>query len=104
MLESATSTRMGEDPAPIESQSDSSLTNTWPKGKNMKCLVMLVVGSLVVACGSRGKSPSYAAQGERRLQLGGAVNRHSVEHSRHSARLMLAPEQTSAQRNVDGTY
>jgi len=72
----------------------------------MKYLAILIVGSLAVACGSRGKGPSYAAQGERMIQLGAADNRDSVEHSRLSARLILAPQQTVAGRNaqhhVDG--
>jgi hypothetical protein len=64
----------------------------------MKYLAIFIVGSLAMACGSRGKSPSYAAQGERRIQLGGADNRYSVEHSKQSARLIPAPQQTVALR------
>lgn len=74
----------------------------------MKYLPLLVVSSLLVACGSRGKSPSYAAQGERLIQLSGADNRYSVAHSRQSARLILAPQQTLARHNgqsrVDGAF
>jgi hypothetical protein len=64
----------------------------------MKYLAIVIVGSLAMACGSRGKSPSYAARGERRIQLGGADNRYSVEHSKQSAQLIPAPQQTAAQR------
>ena len=74
----------------------------------MKYLTLIIAGSLTVACGSRGKSPSYAAQGERMIQLGGADNRYSVEHSKLSARLMPAARQTfarpSEQSHVDGAY
>jgi hypothetical protein len=67
----------------------------------MKYVTIFIVGSLAVACGSRGKSPSYAAQGERMIQLGGADDRHSIEHSRFSARLILAPQQTRAAQRAE---
>jgi hypothetical protein len=62
----------------------------------MKYLAILVVGSLAVACGGKGgKSPSYAAQGERRTELGRNDNRSLDEHSRLGAGLNAAPQQTA---------
>jgi hypothetical protein len=68
----------------------------------VKYLAILVVVSLAAACGGHGgKSRSYAAQGDRIIELGGTGNRHSVEHSRFSARGPNGRRQTNFRpRNI----
>ncbi len=57
----------------------------------MKYLAILMVGSLLTACGGRNKGPSYFAQGQRITELARNGNPASGEHSR----LRAGPTQTA---------
>lgn len=68
----------------------------------MKYLALAVVGLLMTACGGRNKGPSYFAQGQRILELGSNNNAQAAQHSRLSARLSVASEQSLVGHNGFG--